>query len=414
MAAVTSLDLRPYGITHKLKPDTGISAIFVTDLQAVFTTPSKIRIGPITYDIIKELGRGTNGITYECRAPSGAHVAIKKVLHVHTMLMVRNFLTESIMQIILQQESAGQPNGPFVPEIYSLGYDAAHKEGYICSQLMRNTLKALTDANTQDMNDTIVPTAIQQVAAILTFFGKQLQFNHRDLKGDNIMYIRSADNQPIFKLIDMGMSCLTWRGLKLTGSSYYGASACFKKDRDLAQLMLYLHNFTPNVSPRLKGHLRALLQANVSGDHTCNVVAGCPANGLTDWLSSYKFIDRANVHFERTAPNEATAAMNIFLHPPALSVQSVVPVPAGPVAKRICPAEKVYNPPTGRCVKRSGAIGRRLPVNSAATEPDIMPQAPPARICPADKILNPATGRCVNRSGSLGRRLAKTQGAEGR
>jgi len=404
---MASLDLRPYGITHKLKPADGVSAILPSDLQAVYTSATKIRIGPYSYETIRELGRGTNGITFLCRDAAGTYVAIKRVLNVRTHLMMRNFITESVMQIILQRESAGQPNGPYVPEIYTIGFDSGAKEGYICSQLMNNTLKALTDANVPEINDSIIPNAIKQVASILKFFGSRLEFNHRDLKGDNVMYIRDNDAQPIFKLIDMGHSCLTWNGLKLTGSAYYGASACFKKDRDLAQLLLYLHNFTQNVSPRLRGHIRALLQANVAGDHTCNVTAGCPANGLTNWSTSYKFIDRANVRFERTSPNEAAAAMNTFLHPPVLPVQSVVPVPTGPVAKRICPADKVYNPATGRCVKRTGAIGRRLPVDSDATEPDIMP---PVRVCPADKIINPATGRCVNRSGPLGRRLLKTQG----
>lgn len=402
------LDLRPYGISHILKPADGISAILPSDISAVYTTASKIRIGPTTYDIIKQLGKGTNGVTYMCRAPNGESVAIKRVYSVTTHLMIRNFLTESIMQILLQRESAGQPNGPYVPEIYTIGYDRVGKEGYICSHMMRNTLKALTDANTPEMNDIIVPEAIKQVAAMLKFLGTRLEFNHRDLKGDNVMYLRDADNKLIFKLIDMGMSCLTWNGLKLTGSSYYGASACFKKDRDLAQLFLYLHNHTPNITPRLKGHIRAMLQANVGGDHVCNASGQCPANGLTDWLSSYKFIDRANVHFERTSPNDTIAAMNTFLHPPVLPVQSVV-VADGKIAKRICPSEKVYNPATGRCVKRTGAIGRHLPADSDATEPDV---PLPARVCPADKIVNPATGRCVNRSGSLGRRLLKERGAE--
>jgi serine/threonine protein kinase len=353
------LDLRPYGIGHILKPADGISAILPSDIQAVFTTASKIRIGLTTYDVIKQLGKGTNGVTYMCRAPNGEFVAIKRVYSVTTHLMMLNFLTESVMQILLQRESADQPNGPYVPEIYTIGYDHVGKEGYICSHMMRNTLKALTDANTPEMNDIIVPAAIKQVAAMLKFLGTRLEFNHRDLKGDNVMYVRDADNKLIFKLIDMGMSCLTWNGLKLTGSSYYGASACFKKDRDLAQLFLYLHNHTPNITPRLKGHIRAMLQANVAGDHVCNVSGRCPANGLTDWLSSYKFIDRANVRFERTSPNEANAAMNAFLNPPVLPVQSVV-TETGVVAKRICPADKIYNPATGRCVKRDGAIGKRL------------------------------------------------------
>jgi serine/threonine protein kinase len=353
------LDLRPYGIGHILKPADGVSAIFPSDLQAAHASKDTIRIGPHAFSVIKELGKGANGITYQCMNAAGELVAIKRISNVNTYLMMRNFLTESIMQIILQQESVDELNGPYVPEIFTIGYDNVRKEGYICSQMMRNTLKALTDANTHATNDVLVPDAVKQVAYMLKFFGSRLEFNHRDLKGDNVMYVRDASNKPVFKLIDMGHSCLTWQGLKLTGSSYYGASACFKKDRDLAQLLLYLHNYTPNLSKRLKGHIHALLQANVGGDHICDVAAGCPAYGLTNWISSYKFIDRANVAFERTAPNEIRVAMNEFLNPPVLPVQSVV-TETGNVAKRICPADKIYNPATGRCVKRDGAIGKRL------------------------------------------------------
>ncbi len=354
------MDLRPYGILHILNPKTGVAAILPSDIQSVSVLKSKIRIGAQTYTVIKTLGEGSNGVTYQCSTPSGEYVAIKRVFSITTALMLRNFLNEAIMQIILERESAGQPDGPYVPTIYAVGYDRTGKEGYICSQMMRNTLKALADANTAAMNDIIIPDAIKQVATMLKFFGSRLEFNHRDLKGDNVMYIRTPDNKPIFKLIDMGMSCLTWRGLKFSGSSYFGASSCFKKDRDLAQLLLYIHNHMHKVSPRLRGHIRAMLQANVAGDHVCNVPTGCPANGVTDWLSSYKFIDRANVAFERTSPNEARAAMNEFMFPPVLSVENVVPTLAGALAKRVCPADKIYNPATGRCVKRTGAIGRKL------------------------------------------------------
>jgi len=54
-----------------------------------------------------------------------------------------------------------------------------------------------------------------------------------------------------------------------------------------------------------------------------------------------------------------------------------------------CPSNKILNPKTNRCVKRSGVIGRRLLVKK----------------CSDDQILNPQTGRCVKRSGVIGRRL---------
>ena len=69
-----------------------------------------------------------------------------------------------------------------------------------------------------------------------------------------------------------------------------------------------------------------------------------------------------------------------------------------------CPAGKVVNPETSRCVSADGPTGRKLLATAA-----IAPAAPPGAIvrpCPADKILNPATRRCVKRDGKVGKGLA--------
>jgi len=55
-----------------------------------------------------------------------------------------------------------------------------------------------------------------------------------------------------------------------------------------------------------------------------------------------------------------------------------------------CTRGKIPNPNTGRCVKKSGSIGRRIRS---------------ARKCPSNKIVNPETNRCVKKSGSIGRAL---------
>ena len=66
-----------------------------------------------------------------------------------------------------------------------------------------------------------------------------------------------------------------------------------------------------------------------------------------------------------------------------------------------CPDGKIRNPETGRCVKKTGGIGRRIRVEN-------MRQARRGvNICADDKILNPATGRCVKKTGALGIRLGR-------
>jgi hypothetical protein len=54
--------------------------------------------------------------------------------------------------------------------------------------------------------------------------------------------------------------------------------------------------------------------------------------------------------------------------------------------KKPCGA-KICNPKTGRCVKKSGRIGKKISA------------------CDTDKIRNPLTGRCVKKSGRIGKNL---------
>lgn len=60
---------------------------------------------------------------------------------------------------------------------------------------------------------------------------------------------------------------------------------------------------------------------------------------------------------------------------------------------RTCPPDKILNPATNICVKRTGTIGRRL-----------------TGYCPPSKIRNPTSGRCVNRDGPMGRKILRAQG----
>ena len=112
-----------------------------------------------------------------------------------------------------------------------------------------------------------------------------------------------------------------------------------------------------------------------------------------------------------------------------------------------CPPNKVLNPATGRCVLKTGAIGKKILAAQAKTSPQkqpaakkaapqkqpaaysslviakkASPQKPAAKkaapqkpaaqkqiICPPDKILNPATGRCVKKTGPVGKKLLGQQ-----
>lgn len=57
-----------------------------------------------------------------------------------------------------------------------------------------------------------------------------------------------------------------------------------------------------------------------------------------------------------------------------------------------CSPGKIINPKTGRCVLKTGAIGKKILKEQCNSK---------------QKILNPSTGRCVSKSGAIGRKIMK-------
>lgn len=66
-----------------------------------------------------------------------------------------------------------------------------------------------------------------------------------------------------------------------------------------------------------------------------------------------------------------------------------------------CPAGKIINPDTGRCVDRNGAKGKEILARGKKKSSTKVKKSK----CPAGKIINPATGRCVDRNGTKGKEI---------
>lgn len=77
-------------------------------------------------------------------------------------------------------------------------------------------------------------------------------------------------------------------------------------------------------------------------------------------------------------------------------------------ARKPCKSNEIRNPATGRCVKKTGEIGRKL-VRPSGASPRVAPPASPRRSakCKSDEIMNPATKRCVKKNGKIGKALLK-------
>ena len=100
---------------------------------------------------------------------------------------------------------------------------------------------------------------------------------------------------------------------------------------------------------------------------------------------------------------------------------SSAPLTSSPLDEKKCPSHKILNKTTGRCVKKTGKIGKRIikelvdvklsssPMSSAPLGEDVKSSSAPLgeKKCPSHKILNKTTGRCVKKTGKIGKRIIK-------
>lgn len=414
-----TLDLKPYGVPHVLRAGFNFNTVKQTDLRngsrAINVRDGETKsftLGDgagVKYSVEENLGEGTYGIAYRVKAPDGKEYAIKFIKEkLSNKAEFITFLKECIVQILVVEASKTKADGPYAPRVYDICYNTTRNEGYIRSELMKNKLDNLVGAFTPDQNDIFVPDALLQIANIMRDLQISLEFSHRDMKGDNVMYTKGVGGRRLMRLIDFGMACVTWNGMKISGSSWFDAShSCFKKDRDMSQLIFYIQRYHhTKLSPQLDLRLQLMLRATVGASHKCDMHLLCPAHGLKEWSDVYNFVDRANVKIPGGKPNFVATDMQRFVDGEAFEspvnslVVSLAPKPAAVAAgmpahdpPRICPAGEHMDPATGRCVKD---VAPPL-VGNAGLVP-----------CPAGKVRNPVTGLCVKATGAIARRVAAT------
>ena len=83
--------------------------------------------------------------------------------------------------------------------------------------------------------------------------------------------------------------------------------------------------------------------------------------------------------------------------------------------KKTCPSTKVLNPKSGRCVSKTGRIGRKLSETQnnklirrksrISNKRRRSRRGSVKKTCPPNKVLNPKTGRYVSKTGKIGKRL---------
>jgi len=248
-----ALDLHPYGLNWILDPET-MTNNFTPDTP---TYAEAIQSGSEISIILggqekkfrisgEKLGRGSYGVTYPVADLNGDPTPkVIKIMDKATDFDKNPayYLREAIIQIIVAKETENESypeinlHGPFAPRLFYIGIGKTTY--YIVSERLTNTLEVKSE--TADVND--YKTYIIKIAKILQVLYAKLQFNHRDLKLDNIMYNRNPNNTENIKLIDFGYACLNYKGIQIFNKTSKMIK-CFKISRDISSILYYIINLT--------------------------------------------------------------------------------------------------------------------------------------------------------------------------
>lgn len=304
------MDLNPYGILGKL--DDSYRFLGSLDVRSAFRLFGVVYFNDDSYRLLNVLGTGSYGKTYRAISVKTNKLCAIKVQSYANEHQVNNVITESIMNIALMDLSKKESNGPFVQSFYELGINVFLRELYMRVELLDGTLADLIGSNTPAQNERLVPVLLIQVARIVDFFQTHAQMNHRDLKSDNIAFIRTK-NGIVLRLIDFGLSCLNYKTTYIATTDIYSYDRpCNRSARDMTMFITEcLLDFKHSISPRLYAYLSKLVTFSV-GNSECKLDAYCPSAGVDEWTNVYKFLNRENVENPHASPQALIKAMKAY------------------------------------------------------------------------------------------------------
>ena len=290
-----SFDFTPYGynytLTNKsplLKQISLLSTIKSISKEVLVTQTN-------TYTFSKKLGTGSFGTTYKAISKD-KEVAIKQ-LRPQDDRELWDSIKEVILQILLYDATKDLPDGPYVPQVFEIAYSRTKNKLWIIQELMDGTFESLINHRTKEENETHLLDDFEVIAKQLEWLGTHLQFNHRDLKSDNIMYKLSSKGY-VLRLIDFGMSCMTWKEIHLQASTnlFPASHTCYRESRDLSALFF-------EISEYVKSHLSKETR-NLLHEFVILHVNGKNMNMLKEleWRNTYNFLNRKNVENPKTTP----------------------------------------------------------------------------------------------------------------
>jgi serine/threonine protein kinase len=288
------MELDSYGIYSYFTGD--IRNISVDAIQKVSFTTNEIHTNQGEFIFQTRIGEGSYGNIYSTMPDSSNQSYAIKIMEIRNTDELYDVLSEVIMNIILLEGTEHEKDGPYVPRIYEFGVTADLKHAIIRSERMTGTIFDYLASNTIQTNDRAVPETLLQIIKISEFLQSKYQFNHRDFHSNNIMYVLK-NGKHVWRIIDLGASCMRWNGYQLASDSIFNTSRpCMHPGRDITFLITQiLIDLSTQLSVKLKELLRKLITFPIHGT-VCELNSmNCKNAQYKQWNNLYNVLNNTNV-----------------------------------------------------------------------------------------------------------------------
>lgn len=286
--------MKPLGLTINAQYTKRVDYIYDAGGQAITNIHTNE-----TFPIKQQIGSGSFGSVFET---SGNRIV--KSLNKLEPGSWRHLQEEVTLQTKLHERDPD-----VCPRIYEHGITENGEAIVIMEKYVDIAGKVLKDfTKLTDRSNYIIYMLdyMYSIASILQRLEKY-QFNHRDLKSDNIMYKLDKKNQIQYVLIDFGFSCATFDGVKYQGTSYYPPTTeCFRRSRDLTMMVYELLRYATD--PEFRKFLQLLLTFTYNGKR-CDMSQRCEPD-FKNWATIYQFTN--NVENPNLTPEGLMSAIEVF------------------------------------------------------------------------------------------------------